>query len=133
MKWSPRYETGIQRLDRQHQMLFKMSEDYRAALDEGRGERIYGLMLTNLERFARLHFGAEEQCMFRYHCPAATANSEAHAHFMEQVAGFRRRFEQAPFDRAEAYRLVGFLDDWLANHIGRIDVQLKPCVDARGR
>ena len=129
MKWSERYSTGVETLDRQHQMLFQMSEDYRTALDEGKGDRTYGLLLANLELFARLHFGAEEQCMARHDCPAAKVNREAHLQFLEQVAGFRQRFEQARFDRDEAYRLVSFLDDWLANHIGRIDIQLKPCLD----
>ena len=37
-------------------------------------------------------------------------------------------FSAKGFDRANAQRLVDFLDSWLADHIGRIDVQLKPYV-----
>jgi hemerythrin len=33
------------------------------------------------------------------------------------------------FDQADAQRLVDFVDQWLADHIGRIDVQPKPCVE----
>jgi hemerythrin-like metal-binding protein len=129
VKWSERFATGIQRLDEQHQMLFKMSEDYRAALDEKRGERLYGLLLESLSAYAVAHFGMEQQCMYRYQCPAAEANGTAHLQFLEVLGWFRRRYTENGFDNVEAQRLLEFVDEWLANHIGRIDVQLKPCVE----
>ena len=33
MKWSDQYATGIDHIDDQHKMIFKMAEDFRAALD----------------------------------------------------------------------------------------------------
>ena len=129
MKWSERYATGIQQLDEQHKMLFKMSEDYRATLDEGRGEHSFSVMLDSLTAYATNHFGMEQTCMFRYQCPAAEANGRAHLEFIEVLGWFRRRHAESGFKADEADRLVMFIDDWLANHIGRIDVQLKPCVE----
>ena len=129
MKWSEWYATGIRHLDEQHKMLFKMSEDYRVALDEERGERLYVSMLESLTAYASAHFGIEQDCMFRYQCPAAEANEKAHLQFIEVLDWFRRRHAERGFNAAEAERLVTFIDEWLANHIGRIDVQLKPCVE----
>lgn len=129
MKWSERYATGIGHLDEQHKMLFKMSEDYRETLKEERGERMYGLMLESLDEYARAHFGLEQDCMYRYRCPAAETNSKAHLQFVEVLGWFRRRYAENGFNLTEAQRLVEFVDEWLANHIGRIDVQLKPCVE----
>jgi hemerythrin len=129
VKWSERYATGIQQLDEQHKMLFRMSEDYRASLDEQRGERLFSLMLDSLTAYATAHFGMEQNCMFRYQCPAAQANGEAHLQFIEVLGWFRRRHAENGFKAEEAQRLVEFVDEWLANHIGRIDVQLKPCVE----
>ena len=129
MKWSDRYATGVKALDEQHKMLFQMSEDFRATLNEGRGERGYGLLLESLDEYARAHFMLEEQCMHRYRCPAAQMNREAHATFVEAMSGFRKRYAVNGFNPADALQLVQYVDDWLANHIGRIDVQLKPCVE----
>jgi hemerythrin len=125
LEWSDRFATGIEHIDEQHKMLFRMSHDYRATLDEGRGERVYSLLLESLEHYARGHFGFEEQCMHRYQCPVAQTNSDAHVKFVETLAGFRQRYAATGFDKAEAQRLVQFIDGWLADHIGRIDVQLK--------
>ena len=66
--------------------------------------------------------------MGQYQCPAAQVNCTAHTHFVEALAEFQRDFSAKGFDRANAQRLVDFLDSWLADHIGRIDVQLKPYV-----
>ena len=108
-----------------------MSEDYRQTLDAGEGERVYGFMLESLDEYARAHFGMEEQCMFRYQCPAAGMNAEAHTRFVEAISQFRGRFSRDGFDAADARRLVDFVDAWLESHIARIDTQLKPCVEAK--
>ena len=125
MKWSDDYLTGIQNIDEHHKMLFRMSEDYRAALGEGRGARVYGVLLESLDHYARAHFGVEEKCMAECQCPAAQQNSQAHGRFVEAIAQFQRRLKAQGFDEADAWRLIEFVDNWLANHIGRIDVQLK--------
>jgi hemerythrin len=125
MQWSDAYATGVERIDRQHKMLFRMSEDFRISLDEGGGERVYGAMLNNLGAYARGHFGAEEQCMDQCHCPVADQNREAHATFIESLGQFQQRYALSGFSRADARRLVDFVDSWLAHHIARIDVQIK--------
>ena len=55
----------------------QMSEVFRAALDEGRGERVYELLLDSLGSVAHFHFGFEERCMKRRHCPAVQQNAQA--------------------------------------------------------
>jgi hemerythrin len=129
LKWSAAYATGIEHLDNQHRMLFQMSEDFRAALDEGKGEQVYGSLLRSLHLYAGMHFGLEEQCMERYRCPVAHNNCVAHAKFIEALMRFQQRYEEHTFERAIAGSLVDFLDQWLGDHIGRIDVQIKPYVE----
>lgn len=125
MRWSTRYATGIDFIDEQHKMLFKMSEDYHLALAERRGERVYGLALKNLAAYAHAHFGMEEQCMERYRCPVAAINREAHGRFVDALSEFQERYAANGFTIADAQELVQYVDGWLASHIGRIDVQLK--------
>jgi hemerythrin-like metal-binding protein len=125
MKWSDDYATGVERVDEQHKMLFKMVEDYRYALDEGHGERVYGEMLRSLDLYIKTHFGYEEGCMTKYQCPVAEANKKAHTRFVEVLAGFHRRHAATGFDRTDARNLVDTLDHWLVEHICRIDMRLK--------
>jgi hemerythrin len=128
MRWSDEYATGVERIDDQHKMIFKMAEDFRAALDEGAGVKTYGLLLNFLGRYVRNHFGFEERCMEEYRCPVAQRNKEAHARFVEVLSGFQERYAESGFDPADARNLVNTVDRWLADHICRIDVHLKQCV-----
>ena len=125
MKWSDTFATGVERIDNQHKMLFKMAEDYQTALSEDRGERVYSAFLRSLDLYARSHFRVEEGCMDKCRCPAAQGNREAHAQFIEVLARFHQRYTASGFDAADARRLTDTLDQWLTDHIGRIDVQLK--------
>jgi hemerythrin len=125
MKWSEAYATGIARIDAQHKMIFKMAEDFRSALDEQKGERVYPALLQTLDIYVRTHFGFEEECMARYTCPAARSNKEAHAWFLGMLTEFQRRYAGAGYEDADARNLVDSIDKWLADHIGNTDIQLK--------
>jgi hemerythrin-like metal-binding protein len=126
VQWSEKYVTGIKRIDDHHQALFEMSEVFRDALIEGRGERVYGGLLESLRTYARAHFGFEEGCMERCQCSAAQQNIHAHSTLLQGFSVFEERYAMVGFERADAQRLVEFFDDWLADHICRIDTQLKP-------
>ena len=128
MKWADEYATGNEQIDDQHKMIFKMAEDFRSALDEGGGERVYDLMLQSLAFYVRTHFGYEEECMVKYACPIADGNKRAHAKFVDVLSRFQQRFEEKGFDRVDARELVDTVDEWLADHICRIDVRLKDYV-----
>jgi hemerythrin len=128
MKWSDEYSTGNEQIDDQHRMIFKMAEDFRAALDEGMGERVYGEMLESLNLYVRTHFGFEERCMDKYGCPVATGNKKAHARFVEVLTEFQQRYTTSGFSRADARDLVDTMDRWLVDHICRIDVRLREYV-----
>jgi len=129
MKWSEQYATGDNRIDDQHRMIFQMAEDFRAALDEGKGERVYEVTLQSLAAYVRTHFGYEERCMDQYACPVAEGNKKAHDKFVKVLAEFTQRYETRGFERPDAYELVDTIDRWLVDHICRIDVRLKEHVD----
>lgn len=129
MKWTEAYATGIERIDEQHKMLFSMSEDYRTALDEGHGERVYGSFLRSLDLYAQAHFRFEEGCMEACRCPAAQVNRQAHDGFVAFVKRFTERHDSDAFDISDAQALTDTLDRWLSDHICRIDLQLRDWID----
>lgn len=125
MKWSDAYSTGNEAIDKQHRMIFRMTEDFRASLDEGRGERVYGELLRSLDLYVRTHFRFEEKCMAECHCPVAATNRDAHAVFVKVLSEYKQRYAAVGYDRKDAGNLVETLDRWLIDHIGRIDVRLR--------
>ena len=128
MKWSNDYATGVQRVDDQHKMIFKTTDDYHAALDEGNGEGSYGLLLDFLDHYCRSHFGFEERCMEEHRCPVAGKNKAAHANFLEVIRDFLQRHEKDGYQPADAHELVGIIEQWLDDHIRNIDIHLRNCV-----
>ncbi len=128
MKWSDDFATGVPRVDDQHKMIFKMADDFRDALTEGRGKRTYGDFIQFLGVYISTHFAFEAACMHRFHCPVAKLNDDAHARFTQTFTGFRQRFETQGFVHEDALLLVETIDAWLANHIARIDTRLKDSV-----
>jgi hemerythrin len=109
-----------------------MTEDFRAALDEGKGEGVYAELLHSLDLYVRSHFRYEEGCMEKYACPAAEGNHNAHVKFVETLSGFQERYASHGFDRSDSRELVDTLDVWLDKHIGRMDTQLRKSVEEAG-
>lgn len=128
MKWSENFATGIAEVDEQHKMIFNMTEDFRITLDDGQGERSYGLFLDFLGRYCRGHFDFEEHCMEEYRCPVARQNKDAHVKFNGVIAGFGQRYTAHGYRVDDARELLDSVDEWLSNHICRVDVHLKECV-----
>ena len=125
MKWSDRYATGIERLDEQHRRIFAVAEDFRLALEEGKGEKTYVVVLDFLTGYIRAHFGFEDRCMVQYRCPAAEKNREAHAAFTKSLEGYRERYASTGYRADDAQELMDYLETWFVGHIGSIDVTLR--------
>ena len=130
MKSSDKYATtGVKYLDDQHKMLFKMTDDFRIALNEHRGRPVYKMLLDSLEGYASMHFSIEEGCMERYRCPVEQANRAAHGKYLEIVATFQQCYTLNGFDRADAGNLIDTIEQWLEDHFCRIDAHLKQCMN----
>jgi hemerythrin len=128
MKWKEEYATGIVQIDEQHKTLFRMSEDFRAALENGSGGRVYSVMLDILDTYARGHFHFEEDCMQKHRCPVSQKNKNAHQMFSTVIASYKADFAANGYHVTAATKLVNTLDDWLDGHIGNVDIHLRKCV-----
>lgn len=131
MPWREELATGIEQIDLQHKLLFEHTEVFREVLGEGVGEKSYWSFLEFLQTFIRIHFGYEEECMNAYRCPCAGQNRKEHVLFARFIANQVAEYEKEGFDRQKAIALLARVDDWLANHIARVDVNLKDCVPPR--
>jgi hemerythrin len=63
------------------------------AMEQGRSRAEVGTVLDELDRYTAVHFSHEEECMFRYECPAAQLNAREHQEFLRTVSRFRADFE----------------------------------------
>ena len=129
IKWQEAYSTGIKQLDQQHQELFVYSNDLEGILqDEDVSKEKLEMGLEYLEQYAAKHFGQEENCMHQYACPIAGNNKQAHQKFIEAYKSFEIRINREEDIFSILRELHVFLEQWLVEHICKIDVRLKPCV-----
>jgi hemerythrin len=118
--------TGNAPIDRQHQFLFQVVGDFREALEElNGGTNVYGLFLSNLLSYSKAHFRFEETCMLAAHCPAASVNQSAHRSFTKKIEAAEAYYEATGFDRSAVQTVVEWVEAWMLNHMGKIDVQLR--------
>jgi hemerythrin-like metal-binding protein len=117
--------TGVDSIDAQHQQLFDILNGLMIAMQTGRAKDQIGRILTEIEQYAGMHFDHEEACMWRFECPVAQQNMEAHAEFERTFERFAEDFDRDGPSPTMALRMQNELSDWISSHIFRTDVQLK--------
>lgn len=126
--WDESYATGIDKLDKQHQSLFQYANDLEAGVKRGDiSKNTLELALKFLERYARSHFGQEEECMYRYACPVAQTNKQAHQDFIRTYSIYQARLTKGEDVYSLLTELHAYIENWLRDHICKIDSQLKGC------
>lgn len=115
--WLDRYKIGDAEIDRQHQVLFQLANQFLAAQD--RSSRIACSM--TLFRHTQEHFEHEEGLMRRIAYPHIGAHFKEHSALLSKVNGFSVQIAADTLNNAE---LEAFLADWLVRHMVTSDTQL---------
>jgi hemerythrin len=131
LEWNEKFETGHSVIDSQHRMLIA----YINRLEELSGNshasnyeiELFSRFIEFLENYILTHFAEEEDCMFRFRCPAHKDNRIAHTEFLDFFRGFKLRIEIEGYSPEVVRELYAACVAWILRHILRIDVQLRPC------
>ena len=67
--------------------------------------------------------------MHRFKCPVHAENENAHRAFLEFFRNFKLRLEAEGYRPEVVQELHESCHLWIQQHILRIDVQLKPCLN----
>jgi hemerythrin-like metal-binding protein len=116
MHWQDGFVTGVAALDEQHRSLIGCIDDLEAAVAEGR--RFLALhAVARLRMCVRAHFATEEHLMRMHRFPGLGEHVNEHRWFATRL------FElmMANTRRDNSAEMVGFLSDWLTDHILRLD------------
>jgi hemerythrin len=117
--WNERYRTGIDIVDRQHQGLFQLLNEYATSLTRvdahpvGEPEQV----LDRLIDYAAVHFRTEESLMAEAGVDLRHVDTHASRHqaFSEYLGTLKDQPYGDEFSRAED--LVRFLVNWLTSHV----------------
>ena len=126
--WNESLRCGVIEVDSQHQELFRQIDGLQQAMSQGKGRQEIGRLLDFLSDYVVRHFAAEERQMDALGCPAAAANKQAHAEFIEVFKHLRQHFEEEGATPTLVLEIKDTLSRWLVDHIRRIDTKLNDCV-----
>ena len=129
IKWQESYSLGVTELDEQHKNLFVFSNDIDGILqDRDVSGKELADALKFLGEYVADHFHLEEKCMHDHACQIAEKNKFAHEKFIQTYKALEKRIDQDDDAYSILAELHRFLENWLVEHICKIDVQLKPCI-----
>jgi len=124
-EWSKEFETGIGAIDQDHQMLFNSIRQLGEHIHEERGEGRIKATINALLLYVDEHFEREERFMIRAGYPDFVSHKQEHDRFRDVILSLRDFHDQHPGD-IDAQKIVSFLEDWLLNHILKVDSLYKP-------
>lgn len=125
LNWEKKFEIGIKDIDHQHQWIFGFCNALEKQLRDHADDVDIEHLLTSLAEYADKHFQYEEHCMTKWHCLAAATNECEHRNFLDAYQNFMERYEREGHSIQLAWKIHDMVEQWIVNHICKIDSQLK--------
>lgn len=127
--WEDKYDVGIEEVNRQHKVLVGIVNEIYNLQRENRSKQMIRRVLEGLIAYTVNHFAYEEYLMKKFAYPAFEQHKNEHEKLLGQVTDFVGRL-----DKGEnlADELLGFLNQWLSNHIPDVDKRYGPFLNEKG-
>lgn len=122
--WSDSLKTGIESIDIQHKKLLSFVNELHTAMKNRGAGKIISKILNELVDYTDYHFKNEEKAFDLFSYPDADAHKEAHEYLIKQIHDLIRQQEAG--DLALSVTTLGFLIDWVTNHIMKEDMSYVP-------
>lgn len=131
LNWEEHYSTEVSSIDRQHQKLFQYINKLESCIKNNvfEGTEVDNI-LDFLGTYTKVHFDHEEFCMNDLKCPVSGKNKKAHDSFITFFMNFQSNYnssDELEKKKSEIISLHKMAEDWLINHICRIDIHIKSC------
>lgn len=114
IRWLPDYGVGIEEIDREHQGLFSIAEEFRLAIRAGAGEGDLENLLSKLLAYTEYHFAHEEKLMDRIGYPYLAEHRRQHQDLRSNVQAMQDRVVLG--EPALALEAMQFIVEWLRCH-----------------
>lgn len=132
--WDDSFATGVTEIDEQHHILVNTLNEANAKLADNASTEFVEQITQDLLSYALYHFETEEELMQEYgYDDDSAADAERHLQqhraFSSKVVSVRDSLRAGiPITRED---LIGFLNNWLVNHILNTDKKLGAFIVAR--
>ncbi|MDR1578434.1 MAG: hemerythrin family protein [Deltaproteobacteria bacterium] len=117
MLWNKSLETGIPKIDEQHQELFRQAD---FLVDSSKADRVVAT-LNFLKDYVTKHFSDEETFHRSSHYPKAEEHKKLHQAFATGYKQKLEEFQKATNKAAAVLTINSMVVNWLKEHIMRHD------------
>ncbi len=125
VEWSQEYASNIKVLDEDHKQLFALVGQLKQFVGkEVEPGRMTGA-INGLSMYVDEHFVREERYMQSAGYPEFEAHKLEHEKLAQMIGGLSQLNERSP-EKIDPAKVFAFLQDWLKNHILKIDMHYVP-------
>jgi hemerythrin len=121
LTWTNDLNTGVAKIDSQHQELFRRIDALLEASKKGQGRAEIAATMAFLEAYVVTHFQDEEQLMRESGYPGYAAHRELHVAFMADLADLKAQFGRDGATSVLVIRVQQRVVAWLRTHIAGPD------------
>jgi hemerythrin len=129
LPWDEKYSINV-KIDSQHKKLIDLINGLHDAMKVGKSKDVMSKILQGLIDYTDYHFSTEEKFMTKYSYPEYPQHKSEHERFVEKVLDFQKRFNAGSLTLS--MEVLGFLKDWLSNHILVTDKKYGPFFNEKG-
>jgi len=129
IEWTPEMSVGVDALDKDHQQLVGLLNQFIQAVDDGDGVLIVDAIFGGLVRYTETHFIREEKVMEACGYPDLAEHKLQHQKLVARVFECREAYMQTPNESLEG-EVREFLTSWLQQHILVDDMDYKVLAEA---
>jgi hemerythrin len=131
IRWTKAMSVGVERLDRDHQVLVGLINRIDEAADDMTTRtRVLPEVLVTLIAYTVFHFEREEKVMAACGYPELEQHREEHRMLTREVQALQRRFSDEP-QSVTREEVLSFLTEWLNHHILLQDMAYREYTDGR--
>ncbi len=129
MEWNDSFNTGIELIDKQHQILVRAINLLGLALERGSNKELMDAIFETLADYTATHFADEEKMFDAAGFPESEQHKHTHQIFLQRVTELKTQFDAGGDNARE---VLAFLVDWLQKHILGTDRKYIPYVLGTG-
>ncbi|MDO3378720.1 bacteriohemerythrin [Geoalkalibacter halelectricus] len=128
--WEERFSVNVDKIDRQHQHLFRLFNQLQEAIIAKQGQEALALIVDEMVDYTLTHFATEEKYMLAYDYPELADHKAEHEVFTGKALELQSRIRNDEF--ILSLEVLRFLSDWIAEHICTSDQRYSRHFNAAG-
>ena len=129
-EWTDQLSVNVQAIDSQHKKLIEMINSLNEAMLAKKGREMQKATIDAMVDYAATHFMLEEGYMKKFNNPDYDAHKSEHDEFTRTAQDLKERADTKGFGLT--LEIMGFLKNWLQNHIMGTDKKYSAFFNAHG-